>query len=229
MWIIQSIHPGPVHINDVGIMLTHGQTRDLDLLGRENAERSNDVKVAHKMRWIKTVTKDAPEAPKMDHAVVQQLTQASQQSVAAATQMQDVAAAQQGLIERLQAQLAEQIAINRSMHEQMAHQATQTQQVLDNTTKMLDQVKDFAEKHPVEIRSLKETLQNIQVERKDVQQQIAALPASGMSEAEIKAQERILKMKEQKLQKNAESIGKSIAESAGDIQSELDAMDELGI
>jgi hypothetical protein len=129
----------------------------------------------------------------------------------------------------LQAQLAQQVEVNRTLMAQMAQQGAQTQQVLDNTNKVLEQVKDFAEKHPVEIRSLKETLQNIKVEKAEIAGKLEQLPSSGMSEGEIKAQERILKMKEQRLQKNAETIGKSISESATDIQQELDAMDEMGI
>ncbi len=230
MWIIQSIHQGPVFLNDVGIMLTHGQTRDLDLIGRENAERSNDVKIGLKMKYIQTVTKDPYIPPnQIDAGVVAQMNQASQQTAAAALQMQDVAVAQSQLIARLEEQLKAQIQRNTELEAQMKKQGAQTEELLDTTNKVLQEVKDFAEKHPVEIRSLKETLENIQVEKVQVARELERLPASGMSEAEIKAQERILKLKEQKLEKNAETIGKSIAQSATDIQSELDAMDAMGI
>lgn len=229
MWIIQSVHEGPLHLNDIGLMLTHGQTRDLDLMGREKAERSNDVKIAlnTKPPYIKTIRKDAyaPEAT-ID---IGKLQEASQQTLAAAASIQGVAAGQSELIARMSEQLQAQMERNKHLEEQIAKQGAQTQQVLDNTEKVLAQVKAFAEANPLEIRSLKETLLNIQFEKQVVAKKIEELPSMGLSEAEMRAQERILKLKEAKLERNAETIGKSISMDAKDVQSELDALEKLGI
>jgi hypothetical protein len=224
MWIIQSVHAGPVFLNDVGIMLTHGATRDLDLIGRENAERSNDVRIALGQRppLIKTIKKDPAPSSTIDAGTIGKITSAAQK-------IQDAASTQSELISTLQAQLKDQIARNEALEKMIAAQSAQTQQVLDNTNQVLEQVKAFAEKHPMEIRSLKETLLNIRAEKKAVQEQLDNLPSQGLSDDELKTQERILKRKQERLEKNAQSIGKTISSSASDVESELDALDELGI
>ena len=50
-----------------------------------------------------------------------------------------------------------------------------------------------------------------------------------MSDEEMDLQERILKRREERLDRNAENIGKTISEDSDSVQDSLDALEELGL
>lgn len=224
-WIIKSSHDGPVIINDLGIMLNRGQMKDLDLLGRDAAERSNDVKVLLAKKLIIELKKDAvtPATAPSNAAAMESLAASVKQASDAMAQTQaqnETIAKQNDKINELSTQLTEQKIL--------------TQEVISNTAKIVEAVNKFATDFPVEVRTIKKAMENIKVERGNIsetRQEMAT--GNDVTEAEIKAQERILANKDKKLEKNLLDLGKSVTknavEKAEDVDSALDAMDELGI
>jgi chromosome segregation ATPase len=218
---------GPVILQDIGITITRGQLRDLDLIGRENAERSNDVKLALAKNYVKTVRKDAIST---GSGVPQQVVDAIS---TAASKMDEATAANTDVVKRLEERnrelekkLAEQkAAFDAQIEEQRRH----NEQAESNANKVLDEVRDFAKRLPIEIRTIGEAMRNIQVERAQVAEARSSLAESGHTEEEIKAQERILALKDKKLEKNFKDLGKTVSSSATDVTEALDALDELGI
>lgn len=226
-WIVQSIFAGPLVINDLGLMFTYGQVKDLDALGRDVAERSANLKQALEENKLRTIKK-TPPANSVSNEAIAQLAEASQQSMQAAGKMEQVASAQEEYIKTLKEQIALLTEQNKALQEQSKLQSAQMAQVQETTNKVLEKVMAYAESHPLEIRQLKQTFENIQVERGRIAQQIAELPASGMSDEEIKTQERMLKARDQKLQRNAENIGKTVSQNdASDVNAALDALKDL--
>jgi hypothetical protein len=226
-WIVQSVFAGPLVINDLGLMFTYGQTRDLDMLGRDIAERSASLKQALDDGKLRTIKKTAA-ANTVSEETIAQLTEASNQSMQAAGKMEQVASAHEEYIKALKEQIALLTEQNKALQEQAKAQSVQMTQVQETTNKVLEKVMAYAESHPLEIRQLKQTFENIQVERGRIAQQISELPTSGMSEEEIKTQERMLKARDQKLQRNAENIGKTVSQNdASDVNAALDALKDL--
>lgn len=230
-WVIQSVMEGPVCLDDIGINLTKGQFRDLDLIGRENAERSNAVKLALAKCWIRTVKKDASTSGGggVSPEVVEAITDATSKINEATSANTELVRRLEERNKELERQLEEQ---RKRFDEQLAEQRQHNDNVVANANKVLDEVRSFSEKFPLEIRTIGEAMRNIQVERANVAEEkssLAALAASGHSEAEIKAQEKILSLKDKKLEKNFKELGKTVSASATDVNDALDALDELGI
>jgi len=227
-WIIQSISQGPIIINDLGLMLTYNQTRDIDLVGRENAERSNDIKYFLAKSMIKTIRKDAfTPSGGIDPAVVQQLTQNSQ-DIKQATE--NLGKLESSVEQANQAAQSAQQAANQ-IQQDMEAQKKQNQAILDMNQQVLDVVRKFAEDHPVEIRKMKDAIDNIKIERTVIAEKKEALENSDMSEAEINTQEKILNLKDKRLEKNIKEIGKKIikSEDSKDIANAVNELDDLGI
>ena len=57
-WIIQSNSEGPVIIADIGLTFSAKQIKNVDLIGRHNAEQSNDLKLMIQKGFLKEIKKD---------------------------------------------------------------------------------------------------------------------------------------------------------------------------
>lgn len=209
-WVIQSQNEGPLHLADIGIMLLKGQMRDLDLIGRENAERSNDIKLALQKLWIKTIRKDpyTNGGSTMSPQVVQGLQEATAKATEAAKAAISVAEDLKTRNVQLQGQLNEQ---------------------KKQSDKILTELRAFADAHPLHLRTILEAIKNAQFERAQIATEKAATPSDDMTEGEMKARDKILELKDKKLEKNIENLGKTISASSEDVTDVLDQLDELGI
>jgi len=215
-WIVQSMTEGPLCITDVGITMTKGQLRDLDLIGRDNAERSNDIKVLMLKGFLRTVRKDAsPSASSADPKILEQLKEAAE------------------MANKANKQLEAANANNEALHKELAEQKKKTEEAIDISKRVLKEVQAFAAEDPLGIRTIKKALENIQVEKVRVAKEIADAGArktpEPVSERELKAHEQILKAKEKKLEKNYKELGNTVSKSAENIDDLVDAMDEEGI
>jgi hypothetical protein len=217
-WVIQSISDGPVIISDLNLVLHHGQSRDLDLVGRENAERSNDVKLLLLKGFIKEIRKDVAvlqSSGKVDtQAIVQMAQIVGEAAASAATQAN--ADTVQKLHDKIDAQ-----------DQKMNVQSEKSDAVLEKAEAILAEVRNLVEKDPLGIRNLKKTLENIKIERAVIAEKREDLAES--STADVAAHDKILKLKDKKLEKNYQNLGKTVSKSSDDVDETLKAMDELGI
>lgn len=233
-WRVQSLCEGPVVLNDLGLIFTKGSIRDLDVIGREHAEKSNDIKLALQKGWLRELEKSpSPGAPDsangLGQEVVDQLQATAQKAEEAATQAQKISESQNALIEKLEAnnaKLQEQLS---QQQQHMQAQGEHAEALVAKSEDILQEVRNFIEKSPLDAKVLAEALKNIQAERALIKGEKEHLMSSGDSEAEISLKTKILDLKDQKLEKNAEQIGKSISGSVEDIDDLLEDMDELGI
>lgn len=213
-WIVQSMTEGPLCITDVGITMTKGQLRDLDLIGRDNAERSNDIKVLLLKGFLRTVRKDAsPSISSADPKIIEQLKEAAE------------------MANKANQQLETANANNAALQQQLAEQKKKTEEAVDISKKVLEELRAFAEHDPLGIRTIKKALENIQAEKGQVVKEIAESRKAPepVSDRELKTHEQILRAKERKLEKNFKELGKTVSKSAEDIDDLVDAMDEEGI
>ena len=215
-WIVQSMSEGPLCITDVGITMTKGQLRDLDMIGRDNAERSNDIKVLILKSFLRTVRKDAAPstiaAP--DPKIMEQLKAASEMASKAN--------------EALNAANANNIALQ----QQLVEQKQKAEEAVDLAKLVLEEVRAFAKTDPLGVRTIKEALENIKLEKVQVIQQISAAEAKvkeNVSDRELKAHEQILKAKEKKLDKNFKDLGQTVSKSSESVDALLDTLDKEGI
>lgn len=206
-WIIQSEAQGPVIISDIGITLTYRQIRDLDLIGRDNAERSNDLKLMLMKGFVKEIRKDA-HVPAHSQDVIQKINDSMAQHV-------KIAEASNQRIEQLEQANA---ALNTKLDENNKLVAT-----------VLEEVRQFAEKRPLDVKVIAEAMRNILSERGSIAIQKQELQESGLSEAEIKAKNRILELQDKKLEKNIKNLGDTISHPGSDLKDNLDALDQLDI
>ena len=206
-WLIQSEMEGPVLVADIGLTFTARQIKDIDLIGRCNAERSNDIKYLLLKKFLKEIRKD-PSDEGIDPKLVQQFAETVKKAEA-------------------NVKLAE--AHNEKLQTQNEALKKQNEEIHAKMDSVLNEVKAFAEKFPLELKTIGEAMRNIKIEQADVASRREFLPQSGESEAEIATQDKILSMKEKKLEKNLGDLGKTISESAKDVNEALDAMDQLGI
>lgn len=233
VWRVQSLCEGPVVLNDIGFTFIKGGIRDLDLIGRENAEKSNDIKLALQKGWIKTLQKD-PSTPSggIDQAILDKLQESSIKATAAAVQAEKTAASQADMIGRLEESKAKLEENNSKLQAQIEVQQTkleaqqaQMSELVDKSNQILSEVRAFVEKSPIDARVMAEALRNIKIERTDLHGMIS----TGDSATEIEAKQKILRMRDEKLKKNADNIGKAISKTAEDIDDTLEALDALGI
>jgi len=215
-WIVQSMSEGPLCITDVGITMTKGQLRDLDMIGRDNAERSNDIKVLILKSFLRTVRKDAAPstiaAP--DPKIMEQLKAASEMASKAN--------------EALNAANANNIALQ----QQLVEQKQKAEEAVDLAKLVLEEVRAFAKTDPLGVRTIKEALENIKLEKVQIVQQISAAEAKvkeNVSDRELKAHEQILKAKEKKLDKNFKDLGQTVSKSSESVDALLDTLDKEGI
>ena len=214
-WIIKNRHAGPVEVRDLSLWFQGLQIRDLDIIGRENVERSSDLKLLFNKGFLEQIRKDAHVSGNVDPKVVEHLNAA----VAKVEEVSNKAAADQAAHAR---QMGDIQAENANLKKSMAEQA-----VLTN--KVLEEVRAFAGKFPADAATFAEAMRNIVAERATIAEKREELAEAGVSDAEIKVADRILALKDKKLEKNLENLGKTVSGSASDVKGALDAMDELGI
>jgi chromosome segregation ATPase len=211
---------GPVELSDLGIVLTKScPRRDLDLIGRENAERSNDIKIALAKGWIKTIRKDASarEMGSVNPQVVQQLQEATRK-VSEATANQAEVLKQLEDRNRKMEDLEER---NRKLEQSLQEQKGKQDEILA-------EVRAFAGQFPLGIQTIKDAMKNAQAERTVIAAEKEKMSAAD-TDADLKAQARILEAKDKKLEKNIDHLGKTVSKSAEDMKDVMDAMDELNI
>ena len=219
-WEITSTLEGPVELSDLGIVLTKNcPRRDLDLIGRENAERSNDIKIAMAKGWIKTIRKDpsARDAGGVSLQVVQQLQEATKR-------VNEAAAAHAEVVKQLDdrnSRLEELEDRNRKLEQSLQEQKGKQEEILA-------EVRAFADAFPLGIKTIKEAMKNAQAERTVIAAEREKM-SSADTDADLKAQARILEAKDKKLEKNVNHLGKTVSKSAEDMKDVMDAMDELNI
>lgn len=212
-WLIQHDKGGYYIVTDINISFGPNQIRDLDLIGRDVAEKSNDLKNAISTQKLKEIRKDAITKDS-DPAIVQMNETLKEQHGLAQQQAQRM-----DVVEKQNEDLKQQ-------NMDLKQQNIELKQKMDS---VLDEVKSFADKFPIQIREIAEAMRNIQVERAHIAEKLEALPQSGASDIEIKTQERILALKEKKLEKNVRNLGNTISHPDSDIQENLDALDALDI
>jgi len=213
-WIVQNTSNSIVCIDDLGIVLQRGQTRDLDLIGRDNVERSRNLKNAISGGLLTEIKKDvvSPAGSGVDQQMVDSMKKTTEQAVAAATAAQDAVKVQAETIKNQNQVMAEQ------------------SEALKNTTAALDKMRGLFERFPEEMRAIKDAMTNIKIERTVIAEKQAAPLTDGMSEAELKTQEKILKKRDAALEKNYQQLGETITKKVdADLGDALDAMDQLGI
>ena len=93
-WVVQSTHGGPLEVRDINLMFGPNQIRDLDIVGRENAERSNDIKYLFTKGWLREIRKDAftassPQDMSGVQKIVEEASKASQDAKAATEALND--------------------------------------------------------------------------------------------------------------------------------------------
>jgi small-conductance mechanosensitive channel len=212
-WIIQNNSNSIVCIDDLGIVLQRGQTRDVDLLGRENAERSRFLRNALSAGLLTEVKKDAytPPGTGIDSQVVDAMKKTTEQAVAAAEAAQEAVKLQSDTIQKQNQVMAEQSA------------------ALKSTTAALDRMKELFERFPEEMRAIKDAMTNIKVERSVIAEKQATL-TDGTSDAEMKMQEKILKKRDAALEKNYKHLGETVTKKVdAELGDALDAMNELDL
>lgn len=221
---------GPLNIADMGLAFMKGQIRDLDLVGRENAERSSDIKLALMKGWIRELEKGPSASPAgLDPAVVDNLAQAAQKASDMAAQASETVAAQSNMISRLEETNSRLEAQLTKYEEDSRLKERQQAELLEKTQRILEEVRAYNERDPLTLRTIKEALRNIQAEKKEVRARMDGLESDGTSDGEMEAHQKILSLKEKTLDKNFEDLGKSVSKEANSVEDALDALDELGI
>jgi hypothetical protein len=194
-------------------MFGPNQIRDLDIVGRENAEHSNDIKYLFSKGWLKEIRKDAftSHGTPPDMSGVQKVVEEANKASLAAT------AATEALNTKLSME-------NEELRKKMSQMELSQKQSAEDGSKKMDQllslVKSFAEAHPAEARAAAAAMRNIQTEQKQIEE---------MSQAEIEAHGKILDMRKKNLKQNMENLGKTVAQSSGNVKEALDAMDQLDL
>lgn len=228
-WIIQNLSGGPVIINDLNITLIRAQMKDLDLLGREIAERSNDVKILIANQIIATIRKD-PYTPagQLDPKIVDDLKQTAEAAKLAAQEQSKINQEQQAQILKQNAFLEEQ----KTKMDELTKQSQEQQKLLADSAqreqRIIDEVKAYFDKDPLGVRKIKEALDNIKIEKAQVIAEQKA-PHPEMSERELEAHNKILERRVGKLDRNYNDLGKTVSAEAEDMDEVMDAMDDLGI
>lgn len=221
---------GPLNIADMGLAFMKGQIRDLDLVGRENAERSSDIKLALMKGWLRELEKGPSASPAgLDPAVVDNLAQAAQKASDMAAQASETVAAQSNMISRLEETNSRLEAQLTKYEEDSRLKERQQAELLEKTQRILEEVRAYNERDPLTLRTIKEALRNIQAEKKEVRARMDGLESDGTSDGEMEAHQKILSLKEKTLDKNLEDLGKSVSKEANSVEDALDALDELGI
>ena len=211
-WIIKDVGGTIVDIRELHITFQPNQVRDMDLLGRENVERSSEFRMMIQKGYLFEIAKDP--VPKIDNQLLHKLESAADKIEAVATQQQKQSEDMQNLK-----------ASNEEVRKSNQELATK----VNEATRVFSEVKDFVDKFPVMAKTMAEAMRNIQTERREVAEQRVAIQESGASEAEIRAQDRILAAKEQKLQKNVTNLGKAVSHEGADLKDQLKAMEDAGI
>lgn len=200
-WIIQSDAQGPVIINDIGITLTHRQIRDLDLIGRQNAERSVDLKLMFQKGFIREIKKDAFVEGQVSTEAIKKINETVEAS-------------------NLRIHKLEEANVDLTKKVEETNKLAKT---------VLEEVRQFAEKKPLDIQVIAEAMRAIMAERGNIAIQREELQTSGLSEAEIKAKNKILELQDKKLEKNITNLGNTISHTGSDLKENLDALDALDI
>jgi len=220
-WIIQSTTDQTVIVSDINIIFGPKQIRNLDLIGRRNAESSHNLKQLLSDGTFKEIRKD-PSEDTIDPKLVQQL----QETVKA---NQQVVQAQTQTIQTLQTSNTEVKKQNEEVKIQNEEIKLQNEALKKQNETILEEIKKFAENRPTDVQTYAEAMRNILAEHGAIVAERQSVPQEEHSAAEIKTHDRILKKKQDKLEKNLQNLGNTVSHPGADHKEVLDAMDELGI
>ena len=219
-WLLQSTTDGTVIISDINVIFGPKQIRNMDLIGRRNAEASHHLKQLIADGTLHEVRKD-PAEDAIDPKLVQQLqatVQASQATVQAQTQV----------IQTLQTSNEEAKKQNEEVKKQNDDLKVQNEEIKAQNQTILEEIQKFANQRPLDVKTYADAMRNILAEHGSVVTERAA-PAHEHSDAEMKTHDRILKKKQEKLEKNLQNIGNTVAHPGADVKEAIDALDQLGL
>jgi len=220
-WLLQSTTDGTVIISDINVIFGPKQIRNLDLIGRRNADSSHHLKQLIADGTLHEIRKD-PAEDAIDPKLVQQLqatVQASQQTVQAQTQV----------IQTLQASNEEAQKQNAEVKKQNEDLKIQNEEIKAQNKTILEEIKKFADQRPLDVRTYADAMRNILAEHGAVVSERTAPTVQEHTDAEMKTHDKILKKKQEKLEKNLQNIGDTVSHPGADHKDVLDAMDQLGI
>jgi ElaB/YqjD/DUF883 family membrane-anchored ribosome-binding protein len=222
-WIIQSASEGPVIVNDINATFKKGDVKDVDLCGgRENAERSNDLKMLIMKGFLKEIRKDPPNAAVVAHTVdVGKMMEPLTKHLGEVHQtIQNTADASNDNMKRIEATQAE---MRRELDDHK-------KEVMDMHKKILDEIRTFSEKHPLQTQTIIQAMKSIVVERGVIAEKIEAIRTSDETDIDIRAEERLLSIRDKKLEKNLKNLGKTMSESSvDDIEASLKALEDIDL
>jgi predicted ribosome quality control (RQC) complex YloA/Tae2 family protein len=219
-WIVKNISNNVVILSDLNIVLYQNQTRDLDLLDRTLVEKSRDVKEALASGLIEEVRKDAPgaTAERFAQEAFDQMQETTKQAVVAAEKATKAVEKQEETI-----QVQQDVIEN----QEKAIEAYKEEQKENRS--ILEEMRDMLSAYPEEIRAMKTAIENAQTERVVISEQRAGLKTSDLTDEEIALQEKILKNRDDKLEKNISNMGETLKVDDASLQDSLDALDSLGL
>lgn len=206
-WIVKAI--SNVSIADLNLNISANGIYDLDVLGRSHAENSKDLKILFARSLLKEIKKDATSQE--DNINVTEIKQAVQEVKTTTT-------AQNTQIEN-QNKIIQQVS---SETEKLKLEVSKVNYKLDEVISM---IRSYAEKEPVNARTIAEALKNANIELGKVNSELEE--KNNPSINEISTHDRILQNKQKTLKKNIENLSATITKPDVDTQKALEALDQL--
>jgi hypothetical protein len=230
-WLVQNQTSGPVCVRDLNdLVIPPKGVKDLDVLSREVAERSRDIVFLVEKKFIKVLRKDPVASANSNQAILgaQQAVNMANEAVEAAKNTSEAAKLTVEGNEKIIQELREQ---NKLLLEALKLQQEGSKQQSDTMISIAEQVREFVQKQPVVAKDIAEAMRNIKVEQAGIKKEIEEVEKEASSENEMKTHEKILKMKNDKLQKNFTELGKTVSKSISEsnVNETLSALDDLGI
>lgn len=230
-WLVQNTTGGPVCIRDLNdLVLAPKGIKDLDVLGREIAERSRDILYLIEKKFVKVLRKDPSPSANSTEAILgaQQAVSMANEAIDAAKNTSEAAKLTVEGNEKIIQELKEQ---NKLLLEALKLQQEGSKQQSDAMISIAEEVKRFVEKQPVVAKDIAEAMRNIKTEKEQISKELQEIEKSEASENEMKTHEKILKMKGDKLDKNFKDLGKTVSKkvSESNVDNILDALDDIGI
>jgi hypothetical protein len=230
-WLVQNTTGGPVCIRDLSdLVLAPKGIKDLDVLGREIAERSRDILYLIEKKFVKVLRKDPSPSANSTEAILgaQQAVTMANEAIDAAKNTSEAAKLTVEGNEKIIQELKEQ---NKLLLEALKLQQEGSKQQSNAMISIAEEVKRFVEKQPVVAKDIAEAMRNIKTEKEQISKELQEIEKSEASENEMKTHEKILKMKGDKLDKNFKDLGKTVSKkvSESNVDNILDALDDIGI
>lgn len=202
MWIVKNTLRATIKLRGLDVEIPSGEEFDLDTLGRNEAEGSNQVVVAFEEGWFENVYKaSALDARETDFALEPLQEGKRERGVT-----------QKHFDDRMAAFKAEMLEQMRSQSEPVAAAADGNLEAVRSA--MSDDMK-----------ALTDELKLVRTKFASVKGRIQDDPS--LSEAEVKARLAFLDEQERELMKNFETVGKQVEDEGGDVMNNADLLSNL--